>query len=1010
MAQPTQLTPTEQDALVKQIGLAMLRVAPDDWEQLTVDYRAVGRYSEATGKVVYTDGGTDPWTMPPDLQALFARLRGGMYREGRGTWFNARYKLDHPSSYNLEYDREEPSWDLPPPPQAYPDDMRMFPRSEDNVPSWLRRRLSSAPPPPRFRVARIFDGPGAMVNRPPVPPNDVRDLLGYLDNAPLTGPARGYDVDRMDPESRQSVPVAFHTDGTWIWPAAVNYYLREHDVPPEPELVDHIARLRFEIPLIDDPARSAAAAFLGPPGPGGPGGPGPGGPGGPGLVLGGPAGPGGPGGPPGPPPRPASGPTRAMPAVGPGPGPGGPGPGGPGGPLGPPPMPPPVPPPVPVVPPEPVGAAPAAALPSQGPPARTVDELRARLSDLGVPDSAFRIGRPAGRAWTMEQTEEGWRVGWYDRAFVAPAMFEDVADASAFLLGKLMMDGGRAVGGPVHVVPAQHPMIGDRLGAEDADRNALSSDEPVRPSEELDVPPAEPGYGPGAPGYGPPAGHAAEAGYGAAEGGYGGPNGGYGPPAGDRGHAAPDGDYGLPVGNAAPDSGFGAADADYAEPKAPDPGFVPAGSGLHGGGFGPAGGGPDGFGAPDGFGPASGGAPAGGFGPGDGAPDGGFGPGSGGFGSPGGYGAPDLPAAEPALPDYGPSGGALPDAEPESGRHGRHGRHDADRPNNGQPDNGRNLFGQPDDGYGRPGRPGGQPDSPDPLGARHAGADPEKTQFARPALGLSDVDGPDSPRLDSPPAGFERPGVVRPDSPRSLFGGPDLEPARPDMGRLDSPRANLDSPRAGFERPDLTGPESPRAGFERPSDLTRPVSPRSGLDSPRAGFERPDLAGPESPRGGFRQPDLARPDSPRADLPRPDSPRAEHASSVAQSDRPAAAPVSGDWPISPLPGEPPLTLFRGKRLMELEPGTEIDRFGDDDGNLVYAVGTPFKERSLVPEWVDRPYHAYRVRQPVQVLTGSAIPWFDQPGGGTAYLLPDAVGELVAMGRLVEVIATKPPPA
>jgi hypothetical protein len=126
--------------------------------------------------------------------------------------------------------------------------------------------------------------------------------------------------------------------------------------------------------------------------------------------------------------------------------------------------------------------------------------------------------------------------------------------------------------------------------------------------------------------------------------------------------------------------------------------------------------------------------------------------------------------------------------------------------------------------------------------------------------------------------------------------------------------------------------------------------------------------------------------------------------------RPAAAPVSGDWPISPLPGEPPLTLFRGKRLVELEPGTEIDRFGDDEGNLVYAFGTPFKERSLVPEWVDRPYRVYQVRQPVQVLTGAAIPWFDQPGGGTAYLLPDAIGELVAMGRLVEVDGRERPPA
>jgi hypothetical protein len=124
----------------------------------------------------------------------------------------------------------------------------------------------------------------------------------------------------------------------------------------------------------------------------------------------------------------------------------------------------------------------------------------------------------------------------------------------------------------------------------------------------------------------------------------------------------------------------------------------------------------------------------------------------------------------------------------------------------------------------------------------------------------------------------------------------------------------------------------------------------------------------------------------------------------------AAAPAGAEWPITPLPGEPPLTLFRGKRVVELEPGMEIDRFGEGDGNLVYAAGTPFAERSLVPEWVDRPYHAYRVRQPVQVLTGAAIPWFDQPGGGTAYLLPDAVSELVAHGQLVEINDPDRPPA
>jgi hypothetical protein len=124
---------------------------------------------------------------------------------------------------------------------------------------------------------------------------------------------------------------------------------------------------------------------------------------------------------------------------------------------------------------------------------------------------------------------------------------------------------------------------------------------------------------------------------------------------------------------------------------------------------------------------------------------------------------------------------------------------------------------------------------------------------------------------------------------------------------------------------------------------------------------------------------------------------------------PEAAPQQpADWPIQPLAGEPPLTLFRGKRLLELQPGTEVDRFGGPDGNLTYVAGTPFEQRSLVPEWVHRPYHVYRVTRPVQALAGGAIPWFDQPGGGTAYLLSRAVEELLGNGDLVEIEPAEPP--
>ncbi|HEV2777814.1 MAG TPA: hypothetical protein VGX25_00280, partial [Actinophytocola sp.] len=280
MVQPTQLDPTEQDALVKQIGLAMLRAAPDDWDQITINYRAVGRYFEADGEIVYADERIAEWQVPAEITALFGRLRAGMYREGRGTWFNARYRLDHPSSYNLDYDRDEPEWRHPPPPQAFADDLATFPRTDDNVPEWLLRRASAPPLPPaqapvpvpdptapRFRVARIFDGAGGngrpIVNRRPIAEGERAELLDYLNSAPVAMQSRALDVDRLDPEARQVVPVAFHTDGTWIWPAAVNYYLHSYGVAPEPDLVDHIRRRGFQVPEVNEATLAAAAAFLG---------------------------------------------------------------------------------------------------------------------------------------------------------------------------------------------------------------------------------------------------------------------------------------------------------------------------------------------------------------------------------------------------------------------------------------------------------------------------------------------------------------------------------------------------------------------------------------------------------------------------------------------------------------------------------------------------------------------------------------------------------------------------
>jgi len=183
---------------------------------------------------------------------------------------------------------------------------------------------------------------------------------------------------------------------------------------------------------------------------------------------------------------------------------------------------------------------------------------------------------------------------------------------------------------------------------------------------------------------------------------------------------------------------------------------------------------------------------------------------------------------------------------------------------------------------------------------------------------------------------------------------------------------------------------------------------------------------PPAPTGQASPPPLAPPAPPRREPPQPAPtvavpmpPQAPPAPPVPPPAPPrreepvrTAAPGGGgqgqQWPIGPMAGEPPLTLFRGKELRELPAGSELDRFGGPNGNLTYAAGTPFEERSLVPEWVNRPYHVYRVQRPLETLAGVAIPWFNQPGGGSAYLLPASIEELLTEGDLIELDPGEPP--
>lgn len=780
MATPTQLSAPEQDTLVKQIGLALLRAAPRDWKRISANYRTVGRYHELDGEITLADGTVSEWVATHDIATLFGRLRSGMYREERGTWFNAHYSLDAPASYNLEYDREEPKWDLLPPKQAYADELRMFPRTDENVPEWLMRRLAGLGPErpgPRLRIARVFDGTGEggrpVINRAELPDEEQDRLLDYLAAAPVVLPGRGFDIDRLAATPEPAVPVGFHSDGTWIWPAAVHFYLQEYGVTPDQELVEHIRDNDYQVPDVSDEQKAAANEYLtrGPAAPEGP------------TALAAP-------------PMPRTDPTRHM----------------------------------------------------------AVPEMPAMGSPVGSPS-----GPPSGAPEVdgIEATQ----------AWQPPPGFAD-EDA-----------------------PNDEQQYADDEDASDVDADATHHDDEQFADE------GDNGRGPLAAA----GSHAAGAGLAAA-----GLAGAGLAGAGLAGAAA--------AAHREPDHAPSHREPDHAEAAhhEPDDDAAHREEQAHV--------------STQYFSPVT-----------DDEPDG-----------------ADLAAAA------GP-----PSQEPvPSGNHVASSQHAAD-----------DLGDEP-----------ALEQLQSKLG--ELGVPPTEYRIGGPTkLGWS---------LEEVPEGWRVGWYDDALADSSVFGDPD-DAAAFMLGKV------------LLEPNGRSAPEQPSGG--RSDEALAPLPPMP--DTPGPGRHEPEPAEPPAPSAhGVTEPHHVPPPVP-SPVPSPVPPAvvasAPPPKPVAARPPSSGAPSApGNWPIQPMPGEPPLTLFRGKKLEDLPPGSELDRFGGPDGNLTYAAGTPYAERSLVPEWVNRPYHVYRVQQPLEVLSGVSIPWFNQPGGGSAFILPASVEQLLAEGVLIELDPGEPP--
>ncbi|GAA0536732.1 hypothetical protein [Saccharopolyspora thermophila] len=260
--QPGSLDEGAQQQLIQEIGRTIVRSLPPGWQEVTVEYRALGEHHELVARLLAPNGTVIPLAAPPGAAELFAELRHGMYQADRGTWVSALYRLQRPGSYTVDFNGDyQPNWHTAPPAAAFAAELARYPRPAESTPEWLAAGAGGTEPV--LRTAEVFDDNGRPITeRPEISPAERDRVVEYLERAPIVLAARSYDTDRLDPNRSPAVPMTFHTDGSWIWPGAVGYYLRQHGVAPEADLVAHIRSRGFQVPEVDEQTREKAVAVI----------------------------------------------------------------------------------------------------------------------------------------------------------------------------------------------------------------------------------------------------------------------------------------------------------------------------------------------------------------------------------------------------------------------------------------------------------------------------------------------------------------------------------------------------------------------------------------------------------------------------------------------------------------------------------------------------------------------------------------------------------------------------
>lgn len=90
----------------------------------------------------------------------------------------------------------------------------------------------------------------------------TESILGFLHGGSLVIRAAGLSEDWLAPSHPECVPLAFRTDGAWIWPAEIAYYLAHHGLLPEPDFLAHMAANGYVARTVADETIDEAERLL----------------------------------------------------------------------------------------------------------------------------------------------------------------------------------------------------------------------------------------------------------------------------------------------------------------------------------------------------------------------------------------------------------------------------------------------------------------------------------------------------------------------------------------------------------------------------------------------------------------------------------------------------------------------------------------------------------------------------------------------------------------------------